>query len=74
MFSGLIQSIASVDSFEDKSDVRVLWLRTPWPADSIALGASIAVNGICLTVAALAPSRKEPKESQGLEGLEGLEG
>lgn len=47
MFTGIIEKIASVIAFEQKGSSACLCLSNPW--DDIALGESIAVNGVCLT-------------------------
>jgi riboflavin synthase len=52
MFTGIIEAVAKVQSATPAPEgaSRVL-LRTPWKAQDIALGESIAVNGVCLTAA-----------------------
>jgi riboflavin synthase len=52
MFTGIIETVANVQSVTAAAEgaCRVL-LRTPWKAEEIALGESIAVNGVCLTAA-----------------------
>ncbi|MFL5814044.1 MAG: riboflavin synthase [Bdellovibrionia bacterium] len=52
MFTGIIETVANVQSATPAPEgaSRVL-LRTPWKAQDIALGESIAVNGVCLTAA-----------------------
>lgn len=49
MFSGIIERVAPVESARTSGGSRVLRLATGW--DDLALGESIAVNGVCLTVA-----------------------
>lgn len=49
MFSGIITDIGRVVAIEKKGDTR-LWIGTAYSLDSITIGASIAHNGVCLTV------------------------
>ncbi len=49
MFSGIIERVAPVESARTSGGSRLLRLATGW--DDLALGESIAVNGVCLTVA-----------------------
>jgi riboflavin synthase len=49
MFTGIITDIGTVLAIEDRGDVRVR-IGCGYPAESIALGASIACDGVCLTV------------------------
>ncbi len=49
MFSGIITDIGRVVAIEKKGDTR-LWIGTTYNLDSITVGASIAHNGVCLTV------------------------
>ena len=51
MFTGIITAIGSLTSMEHKPDggARVK-IKTPWDCENIDLGASIACNGVCLTV------------------------
>ena len=51
MFTGIITAIGSLTSMEHKPDggARVK-INTPWDCENIDLGASIACNGVCLTV------------------------
>lgn len=51
MFTGIITDIGTVAQLEQRGDWRIR-LRTAYPAASIAIGASIACSGICLTVVA----------------------
>jgi riboflavin synthase len=62
MFTGIIETVASVQSATPAPEgaSRVL-LRTPWKAQDLALGESIAVNGVCLTAAEI--SHAGPKSS-----------
>ena len=53
MFTGIITAIGTVAEMspKDGGSARVA-VRTPWDCDNIDLGASIACNGVCLTVVA----------------------
>ena len=49
MFTGIVTAIGTVESVEQRSDLRVR-IACPWNADQITIGASIACSGVCLTV------------------------
>jgi riboflavin synthase len=51
MFTGIIQAIGSIDELQSVgSDVRIRIQCGKLPMDDVALGDSIAVSGVCLTV------------------------
>ncbi len=50
MFTGLVSDIGEVASVERRGALRRVRLLCSYPAESIALGASIACGGPCLTV------------------------
>ena len=50
MFTGIIEEIGEVVALEAHGDSAVLTVRAARIADDISHGASIAVNGVCLTV------------------------
>lgn len=50
MFTGIVEELGSVDSIEKAADSAVLRVRGPRVVSDAAEGASIAVNGVCLTV------------------------
>ncbi|MBO0733338.1 MAG: riboflavin synthase [Methylocapsa sp.] len=52
MFAGIISDIGVMEDVEAGRNLRHLRIACSFPAKSIALGASIACNGICLTVTA----------------------
>ena len=53
MFTGIVQGIARVDAVHSRPGLRSLRLRLPPGLDQdLALGASVAVDGVCLTVTA----------------------
>lgn len=51
MFTGLVSALGRIVSIKD-GDVRRMTVSSPFDADTIALGASIAHAGVCLTVVA----------------------
>ena len=54
MFTGIVQGIATVEQATDRPGLRSFRLRLPPGfADGLAIGASVAVDGTCLTVTAL---------------------
>jgi riboflavin synthase len=50
MFTGLIEDVGTIKSLRYKEGAAVLTVRTALPIRASGLGASIAVNGACLTV------------------------
>lgn len=50
MFTGLVSDIGVVESVEARGDLKRMRILCAYPAKSIALGASIACGGPCLTV------------------------
>ena len=53
MFTGIVQGTARVESLTEKAGLRSVVLGfEPGFADGLAIGASVAVDGVCLTVAA----------------------
>lgn len=50
MFTGLIEDVGKIASLRLSQGSAVLAVQTNLPLRSMALGASIAVNGVCLTV------------------------
>ena len=50
MFSGIVQDLGKILSIESKAGGSVLLVKTSFDTD-IALGDSISVNGVCLTIA-----------------------
>src|SRR3546814_7952840 len=49
MFTGIVTDIGTVRAREDRGDTRLV-IGTAYDVDGIALGASIACSGACLTV------------------------
>jgi riboflavin synthase len=50
MFTGLIEDVGTIDALRFSNGSAVLSVKTNLPLRSMALGASVAVNGACLTV------------------------
>ena len=50
MFTGLIESVGTLVSIKKMGASGILTLQSDLPCEEIAIGASIAVNGACLTV------------------------
>jgi riboflavin synthase len=50
MFTGLIETVGELVGIERKGASGSLTLKTSLPPEEVAIGASIAVNGACLTV------------------------
>lgn len=57
MFTGIITDIGRIENLENRGDLRARILSTYEP-EGIALGASIACHGICLTVVDLGKTEK----------------
>lgn len=53
MFTGLVQELGIVDAMQPHADALRLSIRAPRTVAEAALGDSIAINGVCLTVADL---------------------
>lgn len=51
MFTGIISAVSKITAMDIRSDERVIELSTPYT--DVVLGESIAVSGVCLTVARL---------------------
>ncbi|MBM3473570.1 MAG: riboflavin synthase [Armatimonadetes bacterium] len=52
MFTGLIQEVGEITDTRPRAGGRDLVLRAPGMASDLAVGESVAVNGVCLTVEA----------------------
>ena len=50
MFTGIVEEVGTLVVREDQSDAAVLRIRADRVLQDVALGDSIAVNGVCLTV------------------------
>ena len=54
MFTGIVQGVATVASITDRTGLRSFRLDfPPGFAAELAIGASVAVDGVCLTVTSL---------------------
>ncbi len=76
MFTGIIQSVGQIQRLEPRGgDARLSIGAGKLPLDGVALGDSIAVNGVCLTVVALTAqgfSADVSRETLSLTTLGGL--
>jgi riboflavin synthase len=50
MFTGIIETVGTLERVEDRDNYRILSIRSDLPTDEIVLGESIACDGACLTV------------------------
>lgn len=50
MYTGIVQGLCPVERVEDETNIRRLAVVLGELADGVALGASVAINGTCLTV------------------------
>ena len=55
MFTGIVEELGTLVVREDGADSAVLRIRARKALEGVALGDSIAVNGVCLTVTGLQP-------------------
>jgi riboflavin synthase len=55
MFTGLITDVGQLLSVEPRGDLRKLRIASHYPAESLAMGASVAHNGICMTLVSFGP-------------------
>ena len=51
MFTGIVTAVGTIESCEKRGDLRVR-IACPFDPDKIAVGASLACSGVCLTVVA----------------------
>lgn len=49
MFTGIITALGTIERTERRGDLRIE-IAAPWDASRIAIGASVACSGVCLTV------------------------
>ena len=49
MFTGIVTAVGTIESVEQRGDLRVR-IACPFDPEAIAIGASIACSGVCLTV------------------------
>ncbi len=57
MFTGIITDVGEVEGVEPRGELRRIRIACSYPAESIALGASIACSGPCLTVVSIATEK-----------------
>jgi riboflavin synthase len=50
VFTGIVSDVGTLIAAKDKGDLRRLRIASKYPVRSIAIGASIAIDGACLTV------------------------
>jgi len=55
VFTGIVEEVGTLVGREDQSDAAVLRIRAQRVLEGVALGDSIAVNGVCLTVTGVEP-------------------
>jgi riboflavin synthase len=55
VFTGIVEEVGTLVVREDRADSAVLQIRAQRVLDGVALGDSIAVNGVCLTVTLVEP-------------------
>ena len=49
MFTGIVTAIGTIEDIRERGDTRVR-IACPFDASDVAIGASIACSGVCLTV------------------------
>jgi riboflavin synthase len=52
MFTGIVTAVGVLAAIKDRGDLKRLRIESRYPARSIAIGASIAIDGVCLTAVA----------------------
>jgi riboflavin synthase len=57
MFTGIVEEIGVIDALKKKQNLYTLSLKARKFSQGVKLGESIAIDGVCLTVAAKAPLR-----------------
>jgi len=57
MFTGIVEARGTVEELEPKGSVHRVLIATDLPVEELPLGASIAVDGVCLTVIERSPGR-----------------
>ena len=62
MFTGLITDVGTLLSVEARGGLKRLKIASHYPADSLALGASVAHNGVCMTLVGFGP-HAQPQEA-----------
>jgi riboflavin synthase len=70
MFTGIVTDIGEIEHVEERGALHRLAIRCSYPLEGIALGASIACSGTCLTVVATRGATGEPGGSRSIGGLD----
>jgi riboflavin synthase len=52
VFTGIVTDIGTIVSLKDRKDLRCVRVASKYPVRSLALGASIAHDGVCMTIVA----------------------
>jgi len=56
MFTGIVQGVSTITSINDAEGLRTFTLRLPQDlSDELRIGASVSVDGVCLTVTSILP-------------------
>jgi riboflavin synthase len=66
VFTGIVEEVGTLLVREDQTDAARLRIRARKVLEDVALGESIAVNGVCLTVTAVEPDGGGPGEGYGV--------
>lgn len=64
MFTGLISEVGRIERVATRGAITKLGIAAPLTAPALAVGDSLAVNGICLTVTAISGERVEVEATQ----------
>lgn len=72
MFTGIVTDVGRLVAADDRNDGRLLRIATTYDAKRIDLGASIAVDGICLTVTDKGAAETEGNWFEAFAALETL--
>jgi riboflavin synthase len=59
MFTGLITDVATLLGVEERGGLKRLKIGSHYPADTLALGASVAHNGVCMTLVGFGPCAEQ---------------
>jgi riboflavin synthase len=65
VFTGIVEELGTLAGREDGADSAVLRIRARKALEGVALGDSIAVNGVCLTVTGVTPDGDGPDGPDG---------
>ena len=57
MFTGIIKALGTIAAWVPGAETRRLTVATEFPVEDLPLGASLAVDGVCLTVVERSPGR-----------------